>query len=94
MRSVQHKPKIDPWREDLDRVLAENALKPKRERLTRIRIFEELRALGYEGGYDAVRRYAASWSQAESEASATAYMPLSTIMIQSSHHEEIVGATS
>jgi hypothetical protein len=29
-----------------------------RERLTLIRIFEELSALGYEGGYDAVRRYA------------------------------------
>ena len=32
--------------------------KPARERLTLIRIFEELRDLGYEGGYDAVRRYA------------------------------------
>jgi len=26
-----------------------------RERLTLIRVFEELRGLGYEGGYDAVR---------------------------------------
>jgi hypothetical protein len=28
-----------------------------------ILLFEELRALGYEGGYDAIRRYAQSWSR-------------------------------
>jgi len=38
--------------------------KPARERLTLIRIFEELRALGYEGSYDAVRPYARVWRQA------------------------------
>jgi len=70
-------PKIGPWRGDLDDLLAENARRPKRERLTQIRIFEELRALGYDGGYDAVRRYAAAWSKAETEASAAAYVPLS-----------------
>ena len=76
-RSVQPQPKVGPWRDELDRMLAENARKPKRERLTRIRVFEELRALGYEGGYDAVRRYAASWLKAANEASAAAYVPLS-----------------
>lgn len=76
-RSVQPQPKIGPWRTELDKMLAENARRPKRERLTHIRIFEELRALGYDGGYDAVRRYAAAWSTAESEASAAAYVPLS-----------------
>ncbi len=76
-RTVQPQPKIGPWKGKLDEMLAANARKPKRERLTRIRIFEELRALGYDGGYDAVRRYAASWSQAEQEASAAAYVPLS-----------------
>src|SRR5437588_11036014 len=49
------------WREQLDGLLLENAGKPARERLTLIRIFEELRALGYEGSYDAVRRYAKGW---------------------------------
>ena len=39
-------------------LLLENQGKPSRERLTLIRIFEELRALGYEGCSDAVRRYA------------------------------------
>jgi hypothetical protein len=32
--------------------------RPARERLTLLRLFEELRDLGCEGGYDAVRRYA------------------------------------
>jgi hypothetical protein len=44
------------WKADIDRMLMKNADAPARERLTLIRLFEELRAVGYEGGYDAVRR--------------------------------------
>ena len=65
-RSVQPMPKIGPWQTELDQMLAENGRRARRERLTLVRIFEELRALGYEGGYDAVRRYAASWNRATS----------------------------
>ena len=72
-REVQPRPKVGPWREALDRLLARNATAPTRERLTLIRVFEELRALGYEGGYDAVRRYARRWG--EQHASATATFP-------------------
>ena len=50
--------------------------KPARERLTLIRVFEELRALGYEGGYDAVRRYARTWSKQHAGETANAYVPL------------------
>ena len=57
-REVQPRPKLGRWSSDLDRLLTLNTTKASRERLTLIRIFEELRALGYEGGYDAVRRYA------------------------------------
>lgn len=56
-RTVQPLPKIGPWTDELDEMLAANARKAKRERLTLIRIFEELRVRGYSGGYDAVRRY-------------------------------------
>lgn len=76
-RSVQPQPRLGRWREDLDRMLAANAARSSRERLTLIRIFEELRGLGYEGGYDAVRRYAASWRRRESAATAAAFVPLS-----------------
>ena len=59
-RSVQPRPKIDPWKDQLDRMLVGNAGKPKRERLTLVRIYEELRNLGYDDGHDVVRRYAAN----------------------------------
>ena len=76
-RGVQPQPRLGRWREDLDRMLAANLTRPSRERLTLIRVFEELRNLGYEGGYDAVRRYAASWRRRESEATTAAFVPLS-----------------
>jgi hypothetical protein len=44
--------------------------------LTLIRMFEDLRGRGYEGGYDAVRRYARRWSKEHGEATAAAYVPL------------------
>jgi transposase len=70
-------PRIDPWRDQLDGLLLENEGKPARERLTLIRIFEELRALGYEGSYDAVRRYAKRWRAERGAATAEAFVPLS-----------------
>ena len=65
------------WKEELDRLLAGNAARASRERLTLIRVFEELRGLGYEGGYDAVRRYAAGWQRERAAATAAAFVPLS-----------------
>jgi transposase-like protein len=62
-REVQPRPKIGQWKAELDGLLAKNAVAEVRERLTLIRLFEELRALGYGGGYDAVRRYARIWSR-------------------------------
>jgi len=76
-REVQPRPKLGRWREGLDGLLAENAGKSVRERLTLIRLFEELRGLGYDGGYDAVRRYARSWEKARGAAGAAAFVPLS-----------------
>jgi transposase len=76
-RRQQPLPRINPWRDQFDGLLLENEGKPARERLTLIRIFEELRALGYEGSYDAVRRYSRVWRQAHGSATAQAYVPLS-----------------
>jgi len=75
-REVQPLPKLGRWKDHLDRLLAANEDKPSRERLTLIRLFEELRELGYVGGYDAVRRYARVWYKRHATASVDAYVPL------------------
>jgi transposase len=76
-REVQPLPKLGPWRDRLEALLVSNESKPARERLTLIRVFEELRRLGYEGGYDAVRRYARVWARQRRGVTADAYVPLS-----------------
>jgi transposase len=76
-REVQPRPKLGRWTEVLGALLASNAAKPSREQLTLIRVFEELRERGYDGGYDAVRRYARRWAKERGQATAAAYVPLS-----------------
>jgi len=76
-REVQPQPKLGRWTSDLDRMLKENGTKAPRERLTLIRVFEELHGLGYAGGYDAVRRYARAWQRAHASQTQPAFVPLS-----------------
>src|SRR5712692_11676014 len=75
-REAQPLPKIGPWRDKLDQLLLVNEAKAARERLTLIRLFEELRGLGYDGGYDAMRRYARRWSKERGHSTAAAFVPL------------------
>jgi transposase len=75
-RTRQPQPKLGPWRDQLDGILLANEAKSSRERLTLIRIYEDLRDLGYEGGYDTVRRYARTWSKERGAVTAEAYVPL------------------
>jgi hypothetical protein len=63
-RTVQPRPKLGAWVGDLDKLLAVNATRASRERLTLMQLYEDLRGLGYDGGYDAVRQYAATWKRA------------------------------
>jgi transposase len=77
LRVVQPRPKLGSWHPELDRLLLANEGKPARERLTLIRVFEELRGVGYQGSYDAVRRYAKKWRAERGAAMAEAYVPLS-----------------
>ena len=76
-RQVQPRPKLGRWAVELDGLLAANAAKSAREQLTLIRIFEELRGRGYDGGYDAVRRYARRWGKERGQSTTAAYVPLS-----------------
>jgi len=76
-RTRQPLPKLGPWQAELDRLLEENAGRPSRERLTLVRVFEALRGLGYDGGYDTVRRYARGWETSRASAPVSAFVPLS-----------------
>ena len=60
-RKIQPMPKLGPWVEELERQLEANEKKARKDRLSLLRIHEDLASLGYEGGYDAVRRYARAW---------------------------------
>ncbi len=76
-----------------------NAVKPPRERLTLIRIFEALRGLGYEGGYDAVRRYAKGWKRTRTAVTAPAFVPLvfapgEAYLFDWSHEIVLIGGTT
>ncbi len=75
-RERQPLPKIGPWKNELDRLLLANEGKPARERLTLIRIYEELHGLGFAGGYDAVRRYAKGFDRRRGVETAEAFVPL------------------
>ena len=72
-REIQPRPRLEQWTGELEALLAGNAGKPAREQLTLFRIFEELRQRGYEGGYDAVRRYARRWHTTHGQAASAAY---------------------
>ncbi len=76
-RSRQPLPRIGPWRERLESLLEANEGKSARERLTLIRLYEELRGFGYQGSYAAVRRYAIGWREKRASETASAYVPLS-----------------
>jgi transposase len=98
-RERQPRPKLDRWRSDLEHLLAANETKVARERLTLIRIFEELRGRGYDGSYDAVRRYAKVWRTERGTAVAQAYVPLSfapgeAYQFDWSHDVVLIGGTT
>ena len=76
-RVDQPYPKLGPYLDELERLLSENAARSRRERVTLLRISEDLCRLGYSGGYDAVRRYARRWREARASDGSDAFIPLS-----------------
>ena len=63
-REVQPLPKLGPFQTRLDALLEEDEARPRREKLRLTRIHDLLLREGFEGSYDAVRRYARRWSNA------------------------------
>ena len=69
-------PKLEAYRSQLEALLEANIGKSKRERLTLMRIYEQLRADGFAGSYDAVRRYAKQWQRGRPGQNTDAFVPL------------------
>ena len=76
-RQVQPYPQLAVFQKDLERLVEENDRQPVRDRLDYLGIFKRLQAAGYQGGYDAVRRYIRRWKQRQPAVTPTqAFVPL------------------
>ena len=78
-RKVQPLPRIGPFQDRLDVLLAQNEVLARRDRLRVTRIHDLLVRDGFKGSYDAVRRYAARWKEAQGKSvgdGAAAFIPL------------------
>jgi transposase len=69
-------PILGPHIESLKKILEKEEEMPQRKRRTGKKIVQELRNEGYEGSYDAVRRYIKSWKEEHKHSSPQAYVPL------------------
>lgn len=76
VRSDQPHPKLGSFIERLSELLKEDTGKPVRHRRSAQILFEQLQREGYEGGYDAVRRYVGTWKKADGSASVKVFIPL------------------
>jgi len=78
-RAVQPLPRLGPFQERLDVLLTENEARHRRDQLRMTRIHDLLCREGFEGSYDAVRRYARRWTEARRKDAgdgAPAFIPL------------------
>ena len=76
-RRVQPRPQLGEHAARLEALLAEDAARPRRDRLTLRRMSDLLRLEGYKGGYDAVRRHARQWQASHRPSSGgSAFVPL------------------
>ena len=77
-RSVQPLPKLGPFQTRLDTLLEEDEARPRREKLRITRIHDLLLREGFDGSYDAVRRYATRWRRERRRhvVDAPAFIPL------------------
>jgi len=76
-RGVQPAPRLGEWVDVLSEILEKEAKLPRRERRSTQRLFEELRARGYEGAHDSVHRFVKSWRAERARLPAQAYVPMS-----------------
>jgi transposase len=76
-RREQPKPKLGDYEALLIGWLEQDAQRPKRQRRTARRLFEDLQGEGYGGAYDSVQRAVKAWKQSQRRSASTqAFIPL------------------
>jgi len=64
-RTEQPRPKLGPYVEPLEALLAEDAQRPRREQRTAVMLYEELQRGGFAGGYDTLYQSSQGWHEGE-----------------------------
>ncbi len=75
-RTVQPMPRMSGFTDWLSQQLEHDAGQPKKYRRTAKVLYEQLQGRGYEGGYDAVRRFMRRWREEAGLKAPDAYVPL------------------
>ncbi|MBS4097060.1 MAG: IS21 family transposase [Sulfuricella sp.] len=75
-RERQPAPKLGAIQSVLEIWLEQDSRRPKRERRTAQRLFEDLQREGYSGAYDSVQRFVKHWKAQRPGVSADAFVPL------------------
>ncbi|WP_419585356.1 IS21 family transposase, partial [Thiolapillus sp.] len=74
-RRQQPKPQLGAYEDQLKTWLEQDSQRPKKQRRTARRLFEDLQGAGYTGAYDSVQRFVKRWKQAR-PALTKAFVPL------------------
>src|SRR5258706_609969 len=97
-RQAQPQPRLGEFVARLDGLLEANSKRPARERLTARRLFELLRAEGYQGAYDSVQRHARAWRRARSQQAAVCillwFAPGEAYQFDWSHEVVVLGGVT
>ena len=99
-RKVQTMPKPGAWVQELESRLEAKETKERRDRLSVVRMYEELVELGYGGSYDAVRRYAVAWHRRRAKATVSqanvplVFEPGEAYQFDWSHEYAVLGRTT
>ena len=75
-RSIQPMPRLGDYVSRLEELLEEDWKRPKKRRLTMMRLFNLLQTEGYAGGYDSIQRFTKKWRENKGKGSKSCYIPL------------------
>src|SRR5271157_501683 len=68
--------KITPFAAQLTKALETDARRPKRDRRTALKLFGELKSVGFDGDYSRVTEFVRRWREAGGQMLVRAYVPL------------------